>query len=268
MDDVITAALPSRWKPDRSRGRYIILCGETINYRAIARNLTAPEDVVLELGCSFGDATAELAMRASVVRAVDHSTECVERTAARLPDIETHQLDVFGNSAQLLSLGAGCSSVFCDLNGNRALSSEYISLLALIQERLRPNLLVVKCRAMHGAGLRSIGSGDEGGVVPIASARFWSDLLESASQTCDVPAPSAEDDEEIDPSRVPSGEERLCYTFLNRGRCERGGCTFRHLRPGHPDAVADTERRAAVGWQPSRVRGRGRAAAEPQPTTL
>ena len=32
---------------------------------------------------------------------------------------------------------------------------------------------------------------------------------------------------------------RLCYAFLNRGSCDRPECTFRHLLPGHPDAVAD-----------------------------
>ena len=35
------------------------------------------------------------------------------------------------------------------------------------------------------------------------------------------------------------GEPRICYTFLNRGSCDRPECSFRHLLPGHPDAVAD-----------------------------
>jgi len=35
------------------------------------------------------------------------------------------------------------------------------------------------------------------------------------------------------------GETRICYTYLNRGACERPECIFRHLLPGHPDAVAD-----------------------------
>ena len=35
------------------------------------------------------------------------------------------------------------------------------------------------------------------------------------------------------------GEPRICYTFLNRGSCDRPECTFRHLLAGHPDAVAD-----------------------------
>ena len=36
------------------------------------------------------------------------------------------------------------------------------------------------------------------------------------------------------------GEMRICFTFLNRGQCNReGSCRFRHLAPDHPDAIAD-----------------------------
>ena len=41
-----------------------------------------------------------------------------------------------------------------------------------------------------------------------------------------------------DPSEV-----RICFTFLNRGQCNReGSCRFRHLAPDHPDAIADRVR--------------------------
>lgn len=40
------------------------------------------------------------------------------------------------------------------------------------------------------------------------------------------------------PNAKPN-ELRICYTFLNRQACDRPECTFRHLLPGHPDAVAD-----------------------------
>lgn len=35
------------------------------------------------------------------------------------------------------------------------------------------------------------------------------------------------------------GEQRICYTYLNRRSCDRPECSFRHLLPGHPDAIAD-----------------------------
>ena len=35
-------------------------------------------------------------------------------------------------------------------------------------------------------------------------------------------------------------ETRICFSFLNRGTCERAeSCRFRHLAPDHPDAIAD-----------------------------
>ena len=37
----------------------------------------------------------------------------------------------------------------------------------------------------------------------------------------------------------PPGERRICYNFLNRSVCDKPECGFRHLLPGHPDAIAD-----------------------------
>jgi hypothetical protein len=50
-----------------------------------------------------------------------------------------------------------------------------------------------------------------------------------------------------------SGETRICFPFMNKGRCERGNvCRFRHLRPDHPDAIADRARTGrAAGFGPS-----------------
>ena len=45
-------------------------------------------------------------------------------------------------------------------------------------------------------------------------------------------------------------EQRLCFPFMNTGRCERAeACRFRHLSPDHPDAVTDRARtgRGAAG---------------------
>lgn len=46
---------------------------------------------------------------------------------------------------------------------------------------------------------------------------------------------------EQNPNAVP-GDFRICYTYLNRGKCDRANCSFRHLLPGHPDAIADRVR--------------------------
>ena len=45
------------------------------------------------------------------------------------------------------------------------------------------------------------------------------------------------------------GETRICFSFLNRGYCDREStCRFRHLSPDHPDAIADRRR----DWHTSR----------------
>jgi hypothetical protein len=43
-------------------------------------------------------------------------------------------------------------------------------------------------------------------------------------------------------SNAVPGDFRICYTYLNRGKCDRANCSFRHLLPGHPDAIADRVR--------------------------
>ena len=40
-----------------------------------------------------------------------------------------------------------------------------------------------------------------------------------------------------------SPDPRICFPFLNSGRCERGAlCKFRHLSQDHPEAIADRMR--------------------------
>ena len=45
---------------------------------------------------------------------------------------------------------------------------------------------------------------------------------------------------------VAFGEMRICFTYLNHRECSKPGCTFRHLLPGHPDAIADRVRSGAA----------------------
>ena len=143
-------------------------------------------DRVLELGVSFGDATAVLAAQAQYVRGVDNSPTCVTRATARVAEFSEatiHLLDALGNPAQLIALGEGCSVIFCDLGGDRDLSLPYVRLLIALQDALRPELMVVKCRALHVAASRAIGDG--GGTFPEASggsAGVWSELCAIAAE--------------------------------------------------------------------------------------
>ena len=266
--DFTTAALPCRWRCPRNDGRrYFLICGETSTYRSLARTLTLPDDDVLELGCSFGDATTELASRAQSVRAVDNSAECITRTSARLQQmrdmmafsgaVDVHQLDVFGNTAQLLTLGAGIHCCYVDLGGARAMSGPYVTLLLNIQAALKPQLMVIKSRELHEQALQALGDTSGGVLPPERQEAFWSACwARAAAPTASEPRsqpPSGM--EEVDAHRVPADERRICYSYLNKGRCKKAACAFRHLPPTHPEAIADQSRRAQVGWRPERVRG-------------
>jgi len=47
--------------------------------------------------------------------------------------------------------------------------------------------------------------------------------------------------------KVAYGEHRICFPFLNHGRCDKPACNFRHLLAGHPDALADRARNCRSG---------------------
>ena len=266
MDGLVTAALPCRWAPHRG-ARHCLLVGETAVFRALARSQVLASDIVLELGCSYGDTTVELAARAKEVFALDNSPECVARAASRCADdsgsVHVEQRDALGNTLQMVELGRGCSVIFVDLGGVRAASAPFLELLMLLQERVCPMLMVVKCRALHAAALVAIGD-DSGGVVP-DGAKFWADTLSAAKAEEATASASPPAVMPVDAGAVASApadeqscaETRLCFDFLNKGKCRRTTCTFRHARPDDPEAVADARKRSELDWQPARVRGRG-----------
>jgi hypothetical protein len=245
-----------------------LLCGETPVFRALARSQVKATDHCLELGCSFGDTTVEIVSRAQSCFAVDNSPTCVQRASARCAGrARVEQHDAIGNPHQICELGFGSDAIFIDLGGVRTASAPFIKLVLLLQERLRPEIMVIKCREMHEAAIRAIPGGIGGGVVE-SSERFWSDLLrlqdESPEPSSHAPLLAEESDRargEAGAARgspTPAdGELRICFSFLNKGRCSRRACSFRHLQPSHPDAVADAQKRSAISWQPQRMRGGG-----------
>ena len=65
------------------------------------------------------------------------------------------------------------------------------------------------------------------------------------------------------PSANPA-EMRICFTWLNRGQCERGAvCKFRHLAPDHPDAIADRIRSGKLPPSAALQAGSGGAGGPP-----
>jgi len=242
-------------EPQRSelRRRSCILCTETMNYRKIAATHVTGTDSVLELGCSFGDATKVLVTLARRVTAVDNSDECVQRACMACKGASNCRIetsDVLANPAQCLALGREMeiNVAFIDLGGNRDGDAVLPIVLLLLAELPHMSLCVVKCRALHAAA--SIHLAIDGGT----STSFWeAAIAANAAQRRLLALPVA--DEEANPQAAP-GEARLCYAFLNKGRCQITCCTFRHHGPSHPDAIADKARRGQVGWQPARRRSK------------
>lgn len=137
----------------RGQERAVLLCGETDSFRALSRSMVLPTDVVMEIGCSYGGATALLASRAKSVIAVDVSGDALSRAAtecASHSNVRFERIDVVRDPARLLddAVASGVSIVFVDINGNRA-GDIVTTLLAALQERLHPALTVIKNRELY-----------------------------------------------------------------------------------------------------------------------
>ena len=161
------AVAVARRKAEAMRGRgereAVLLCGETNSFRALSRSQILPTDIVLEIGCSYGGATALLASRAKSVIAVDISSDALKRaalTCASHTNVRFEQVDVVEDLARLLddAVASGVSVVFVDINGNRA-GNIVATLLAGLQneDRLHPALTVIKNRQFYLAARASAG---------------------------------------------------------------------------------------------------------------
>eukprot|EP00756_Hemistasia_phaeocysticola_P057968 Hpha_TRINITY_DN34586_c0_g1::TRINITY_DN34586_c0_g1_i1::g.96350::m.96350 len=171
----------------------LLLCAETCTFRRLAKTHVLSSDIVLEVGCSFGDTTAVLCKRARAVLAVDNSTECVQRASSVAPQARILQLDALGNPEQLVSFGAGASVLFVDIGGTRA-AAALVLLLQSSLSRLRPKLCVVKCRALHAGA-----SSDEG-------AQLSRLLRGEGLMGTSVPAQGGRDGDDGDGAAAAGGE--------------------------------------------------------------
>ena len=65
-----------------------MLCGETDDFRTLARSQPLEGDFVLEIGCSSGEATRLLSKRAQRVVAIDNSEESVSLARSNNPSVQ------------------------------------------------------------------------------------------------------------------------------------------------------------------------------------
>ena len=190
----------SRRKAELMRGRHVrravLLCGETETFRRLARSQLLPSDRVLEIGCSYGEATSLLAKRAKEVLAVDVSGDALERARGRwagLGNVRFEKVDALRSSARLLEAAAEMDAnvVFVDVNGNRA-SAAVAPLLAEIDECLAPAVVVVKNRELHAAAQAHTRASPEGGGPPRSLAAAGTEALLADTFWPSVLSPAAE----------------------------------------------------------------------------
>ena len=254
---------------DATASPALLICGRTDTFRALARSQVGiGTDSVLEIGCSFGQATRILAPRAASMCAVDVSASTLRRAALAVacPSCRFVRLDAVRHAAELLVLAVEVApaAIFVDLGGDRdaaPVTRVVDRLLNCVAIRGTLRVVVVKCRELYAWAQREqlgrcaprAGQAAVAGALP---SEFWADALAAWPQHAagEHAAPSAPAEPAAAGGPAASTESRLCFEFLNLGRCDRANCSFRHLLPTHPDAVADAARRERVGRLPGWAR--------------
>ena len=169
--------------------RSFVLTGETDEFRQLARTQLGEGDFVLEIGSSYGDATASLLRTPGVtVLGLDTSKECVEvaekalaaeRAAGR---VSFEVSDCVREWPELRARFAAAppAAVFIDIGGDRAFDT-VLAVVELVERDLKPRLVVVKCRELYrlakawcaARGPAAVPA-DMGPAAPVRSAEaFW-----------------------------------------------------------------------------------------------
>ncbi|KAF8071307.1 IP5P13 [Scenedesmus sp. PABB004] len=166
----------------------VLVCADTESYRCLARSQLCRADAVLELGCSYGVCTAQLAQHAGQVVGVDCGSEVVAEARRRHPHVRFEVADALEQPAELLAIArsmrqrAGCSCcsdsaaakgrasscsscgapgsaaggsggasvVMADIGGDRQLDA-LLRLVPWVMAQLAPRLLVVKSEELAAA---------------------------------------------------------------------------------------------------------------------
>ncbi|KAJ1625390.1 hypothetical protein T492DRAFT_1039861 [Pavlovales sp. CCMP2436] len=264
-----------------------VVCAETSEFRVLAATQLRSTDVVVEIGSSYGKATAILAKHCARVVGVDTSMELVSASRTAYPQLEFRQFDMITQPELLGEVATSCTVAFVDIGGNRELEG-LLRVLPVVHRVLAPRLICIKSRELFRAlHLHSAANGGlgPGASVPLA-AEWWLGCTSDATR----PAKSAKryhnhglavggSDSRFTqyplaylPVIGPDGRQ-ICR-FENYGVCMRGeACSYDHahchrcLQPAHVakncghDPVQSNFKARADSVSPSAV-----AADEPEPS--
>ena len=138
--------LIAMFPPDEKR---VVVAAETNEFRRLIRAHTSPSDAfVVEIGSSFGEATKLIARHCPAVLGLELSAEAVAVARQRYPTIRFEQCDCLVEEARLVTMCAGATKVFIDINGNRPLE-QVARVLRTVMQQVKPQLVVVKSRTLH-----------------------------------------------------------------------------------------------------------------------
>ena len=163
------ACLESRTHTCRLGTCKLAICPDTTQFRQWAQSLVSPGDRVVEIGASYGEASAILAQSSGNVAnviALETSKSVLAEAKRRHPDLRFIQLDVLRDpqtlDAIVTSLMANAPkarlSVYVDIGGNRELEAlvailPWILGLRARQMSITPAVVVVKSLTLFRAAI-------------------------------------------------------------------------------------------------------------------
>ena len=146
----------TRVLPRGDAARRVVVCADTASFRRLADSQPSAADAggVVELGSSYGDATARLARAAggaARVLGLETSPTVLAAAEARWPELRFERLDCVTEKDALAARVAAAACVFVDLDGDRV-AATLLVLLSFLQRAARAcRLLAVKSEQLHAA---------------------------------------------------------------------------------------------------------------------
>lgn len=152
-----------------------VVCAETSEFRVLAATQLRADDMVVEIGASYGRSTVILAKACRRVIGIDTSLEAVSAARKQYPQLEFLQFDVIEQTHLLAELVAQekCTVAFVDIGGNRELEA-LLRLLPIVHRVLQPRLVCIKSRELYrAADVHAVAHGGLSRGARVPGAREW-----------------------------------------------------------------------------------------------